>query len=751
MGGCAASRLGSGGEEDDPVSLCRERKRLLKAAVERRYALAAAHAAYTHSLNAVAAAIDVFVCRHSAPTAILVSLPDAAAAAAAANPSPPPLSSSPTAFLRHTPSEAKTESLECPLSVRPSSPPGSSSGDDEEGAGATGAADEEHEDRTIGEMEYGYFFSAAPTMPSSSASDMFGWDFFNPFEGVQMPVEAVTMVGALDRSSDEDLRLVREEEGIPELEEAEEEVEDRKATGEREKAVALGEEEKEHCEGGVVTKVDGSGGGEEKGLAVSETQGIGRELLQALRDVEDHFIRAYDSGKEVSRMLEANMVHLQSGLEEIKENSSKMIQAITWHRPPSSLSSLSSSYRSQLASSSSSSTWSENKSELFDDFGGMESGSHSQTLARLYAWEKKLYEEVKAGDQTRQAYQKKCLQLRSQNAKGSESRSVDKTRAAVRELYSRIWVALRAVESISQRIQKLRDEELHPQIIELLQGLARSWKIMLESHETQKQIMFEVNSFTCPSYGKHCNDTQRLATLILAAELRNWRTCFASYVSALKAYVEALDGWLSKFILPDMEYYSRARSSVPRIGNGPPVVVISREWLNSLGKLHDGAVSCGMKNFIRTVRFLWIKQGEEQQQKKKVDSLTKELDRRVSAFQKAETKILDLKLSENNSEHDVCHRVEYLENRKELLDMFRKKLEIERAKLHDCMQETQEVTLNGFKISLASMFESLTEFSKDSFKLYSELLVCNDRAKTAIEGSERPFTEDSCSEEVSSR
>lgn len=74
------------------------------------------------------------------------------------------------------------------------------------------------------------------------------------------------------------------------------------------------------------------------------------------------------------------------------ENSSKMIQAITWHRSPSSLSS---SYWSHLASSSSSTTWSESKSDLFDDYGGMESGSHSQTLGRLYAWEKKLYEEVK--------------------------------------------------------------------------------------------------------------------------------------------------------------------------------------------------------------------------------------------------------------------------------------------------------------------------------------------------------------------
>jgi hypothetical protein len=79
------------------------------------------------------------------------------------------------------------------------------------------------------------------------------------------------------------------------------------------------------------------------------------------------------------------------------ENSSKIIHAITWHRSPSSVSS---SYRSELGASSNSLSWtdkSETKSDMFEDYGGMKSGSHSQTLGRLYAWEKKLYEEVKVG------------------------------------------------------------------------------------------------------------------------------------------------------------------------------------------------------------------------------------------------------------------------------------------------------------------------------------------------------------------
>lgn len=45
---------------------------------------------------------------------------------------------------------------------------------------------------------------------------------------------------------------------------------------------------------------------------------------------------------------------------------------------------------------------------------------------------------------------------------------IDKTQATAKDLHSRIWVALHTVDSISKRIEKIRDEELQPQ--ELIQG-----------------------------------------------------------------------------------------------------------------------------------------------------------------------------------------------------------------------------------------------------------------------------------------
>lgn len=77
---------------------------------------------------------------------------------------------------------------------------------------------------------------------------------------------------------------------------------------------------------------------------------------------------------------------------------------------------------------------------------------------------------VQAGDNIRKLYERKCTRLRNQDVRGDDGLMMDKTRAAVKDLYARILVAIRSAESISKKIQKLRDDELQPQILELLKG-----------------------------------------------------------------------------------------------------------------------------------------------------------------------------------------------------------------------------------------------------------------------------------------
>ncbi|XP_004497191.1 protein ALTERED PHOSPHATE STARVATION RESPONSE 1-like [Cicer arietinum] len=728
--GCVASKLE---EEEEVVAICRERKRQLKLAVEKRYELAEAHCKYFHSLNAVAASIKLFVARHSSPSSpFLITFP-------------PPDSPTPSStenvinnpmFLQQTPSETKHESIACDSCIASTTSESSEEDCEEKCEGECEGEREQQSEQSCGyyymqmpmhmpvHMSMPMHMSMPPSMPSPQRD--FGWDFFYPFDSVRQEV-----ISGYHRNSDDDLRAVREEEGIPELEE---EVE----REELKHKVVVSVEEKSNEGGGKVMNMRGvdkvkvvdvntENVGEQKGFGVLDTPAEGRELLEALKDIEDHFVRAYDSGKGVTKMLEANRIPLHSNLEEIKESSTKLINAITWK----SMSSRSSSCKSLVVQNmKNSSNWVEYKNDLFDDYGGMDSGSHLLTLGRLYAWEKKLFEEVKAGDSTRKNYEKKCAQMRNKNVRGDDELSMDMTRAELKDLYAGILVAIRRAESISKRIQKMRDEELQPQVVELLKGLTQSWKIMLESHETQKKILSEVKYFTCPAYGKFCNQSRGLATLQLEAELHHWRACFREYTAAQKAYVQALHGWLSKFIVPEVEFYSRRKNvAVPFQVNGPPLFMICNDWLTSLRKLPDKTVSLALKSVVKDVKALWIQQNKEQQQKRKVESLTKELDRRYLGSYKLKTKLLELQVTDYKSEEGTVHEEECMMEKSDHLETLRRKLEVEKEKRDSCMQETQRMTLNGLQSGFSLVLESLTEFSKASQKMYNDLVTFSENSE----------------------
>ncbi|XP_038997599.1 protein ROLLING AND ERECT LEAF 2-like [Hibiscus syriacus] len=588
--GCATSKKEV---EDGVVSLCKDRKRLLKLAVERRYALADAQCKYNQSLYAIAATIRLFVARHSSPSSpFLITFPATSTDEAAET----PIANS--MFFKQKPTEPTHETIPCQSSLstvflkRGGQDQGQDEGPrtEEGNEGCLESSEQEEEDGII--CEHFYDEEAPPAMPSQEKE--FAWDFFNPFDEARTGV-----VSSFSDNSQEEFRAVREKEGIPDLEEEGE----RKVENATNADGGDGESKNKNKHTDLSNGDDHDANmsqGEKNSFRIIKTPTATneRELLEALKDVEDHFLRAYESGLDVCRMLEANRVQLQSGLEELKESSNKLIRSITWSRSPLSRSSSCKSLVS--CSSRSSSTWTELKTDMFHDYGGMESGSHSLTLGRLYAWEKKLYEEVKAADQTRKTYDQKCSQMRNRNAKRDGLYSGDKTRAEVKDLHSRISVAIRSAETISGRIEKLRDEELQPQLIELLHGLMRNWKIMMELHETQNRIMFEVTSFNCPTYGKFCNDSHRLATLQLVEELHNWRSCFAAYLSAQKAYIEALSRWLSKFISPEVELCSKKRYSAPALGvDGPPLLETCLEWLASLEKLPNEAVVRALKALER--------------------------------------------------------------------------------------------------------------------------------------------------------
>ncbi|KAK9713441.1 hypothetical protein RND81_06G027200 [Saponaria officinalis] len=431
-----------------------------------------------------------------------------------------------------------------------------------------------------------------------------------------------------------------------------------------------------------------------------------KDFLSSIKDIEHRFFRASECGKDVARMLEANRIRV--GYADAKGSLSpldslaayplvccrgKSVHASNEHQQQSapkviiwnrSMSSHSSSSRNPLATASKDDT-DDSGSEHVEDFF-MISGSHSSTLDRLYAWERKLYDEVKASEAIRKVYDKKCIHLRHQFAKDHSTHVIDKTRSAVKDLHSRIRVALHAVDSIAKRIEKMRDEELLPQLIELITGFIRMWKAMLECHHAQYiTISLAYHAKTSVGTTAGGGDTRKEITTQLQYEFECFGLSFADWMNSHTSYVEALNGWLQNCVMQTQE---RSRGShrkpfSPRRVLAPPIFVLCRDWSVGIRALPAEDVSDAIRNFLTNLHLLAKQQQEDE---------NKETGSR----------------------------------------------ENEEGKDEDQKRDANSANLGGIHTSLTKVLDKLTKFSEASLKLYEDIRQKCEIARVAY-SKPRPF------------
>ncbi|XP_054796891.1 protein ALTERED PHOSPHATE STARVATION RESPONSE 1-like [Prosopis cineraria] len=365
----------------------------------------------------------------------------------------------------------------------------------------------------------------------------------------------------------------------------------------------------------------------------SENKVAPKDLFSSMKDIEFLFTKASESGMEVPKMLGANKLHFRpifpakereslivadrpvtslilkacfscgEDLGQVPEEPSQnLVKYLTWHGTESSRSS---SSRNPLGENSKDGV--ENiTSNIFDNFC-MISGSHASTLDRLYAWERKLYDEVKASGLVSKKYDMKCKILRRLESKGEKSSTIDKTRAVVKDLHSRIRVAIQRIESISKRIEELRDKELQPQLEELIEGSSRMWEVMSECHKLQFQIM---STAYCNSRARIAvqSELRRQMAVYLENELHTLQSSFSKWTGAQKFYLEALNGWLYKCVSLQQKSSNKRKRRLqppPFRNYGPLIYATCGVWLEKLDTLPSKDVTDSIKSLASEIaRFL---------------------------------------------------------------------------------------------------------------------------------------------------
>ncbi|XP_030523049.1 nitrate regulatory gene2 protein-like [Rhodamnia argentea] len=554
-----------------------------------------------------------------------------------------------------------------------------------------------------------------PPPPPPSPPQSFPWDFLNPFGDS----EGFYSANRLSR----DLKELREEEGIPDLEDEHEVVKEVHGkpkfvdVGNHLKSVMVDEDEGEEEDGKVdsgastsmyqarprvsidkandgaaeyevhvVEKnvVDGEGRSDEGGNA-SRFKGI-RSVSELVREIEAEFKRAAESGHEIAKMLEAGKVPYRR---------KSHVSSKKAHGNTPSWSVVSAQHPSSKGAEPSASAENAGPASLgVNEEMGMRSGNLSSTLHKLYLWEKKLYNEVKAEEKMRVIHDRKVQRLKHLDDRRADASKVEQTRNMIRSLSTKIRIAIQVVDKISVTINKIRDEELWPQINELIQGLMRMWKCLLECHRNQCQAMKEAQSFGPIGSARKLGDASPDAILPFQRELVNWANRFTSWVTVQKEYVRALNNWLLKCLLyePEVTPDGVVPFSPGRIG-APPIFVICHQWSQAMDRISEKEVVIAMFGFTSSV--FQLRERDKQEMHPGMTA-TKDLDREDQKIQK-EIQALKKKMIQVSGNGDI-------------------------PTVTGQLVYQSDVSSNNFQANLQRVFEAMERYTADSMRAYEELM-----------------------------
>ncbi|XP_022773275.1 nitrate regulatory gene2 protein-like [Durio zibethinus] len=449
-----------------------------------------------------------------------------------------------------------------------------------------------------------------------------------------------------------------------------------------------------------------------------------RDLQEVVKEIKDEFETASSYGKEVAILLEVGKLPYQrrkgTGFRVIFSRILYLVapNMLSSHPPPRSSIQITSRTMKMAKEYCQVSAQDEKHRNL------------SSTLEELYAWEKKLYKEVKDEERLRVIYEKKCKRLRMLDVQGAEPSKIDATQASIRKLLTKINVCIKAVEAISTRIHKIRDEELQPQLTELVHGLIRMWKSMLRCHQKQFQAIMESKVRSLRANTGFHRDSGLKATVELEMELLDWCTRFNNWINTQKAYVGSLYEWLMRCIEREQEITADgvAPFSPGRVG-APPIFVICNDWYQAIDGVSEKGVANAMHNFASNLHQLWERQDEEQRRRTRAQYLSKDFEKRLREFRLERQRIEQEQdaLSHKTAVSKVPSEsgVSPLDDLKVDLDSMSKKLDEERARHKDAIKLVNDAASSSLQAGLVPIFEALGNFTSEVLKAHEQVRLEN--------------------------
>ncbi|KAI5066357.1 hypothetical protein GOP47_0018981 [Adiantum capillus-veneris] len=444
------------------------------------------------------------------------------------------------------------------------------------------------------------------------------------------------------------------------------------------------------------------------------------DFARRLKELDDNFLQAYESGRDVARLLEGQRTHYYSSFDSYKDScdhSSRVLRVMSWAR------------HTQLASITDEAT--------DKTLNGHEKETHAATLDKLLAWEKKLYDEVKVGEVIRIKLERKSVQLKKQKKREESSLTLNKTKAVVKDLQTRYLVEVQAVDAASSEVQKLRDDLLHSQLVDLVQKSTTMWQAMVNCHQQQYQVIEDMRLVDTACAPTFTNDSHTKNTLQLESEIHNWHHNLENLIATQKDYMNSVHMWL-RLHITEIESGRKGVPTSPEKLSTPPVYTLCKSWLSALDQVHGNVPLNALKAFSGVIQELKTQQVAELKQKKKLDQLKKELERKEQAFRSQELKYKKFHEAHGGSggDEELASETEMdrspLKEKEVSLRLLRERVESEHEKYEQMCAKSGNMVLSSLQSGLPPVLSAMRDFARTCSQTYTELFILTMAEETPV-------------------
>lgn len=313
-------------------------------------------------------------------------------------------------------------------------------------------------------------------------------------------------------------------------------------------------------------------------------------------------------------------------------------------------------------------------------------------------------------------HDKKLSELHGQVHTEKNIGKLNKTKASVNTMQSLILVTSQAVSATSTAIIGVRDGEFRPEIFQLCNGFYEMWRSMNQSHEIQSHIVQQTvhrlvlhsdNSGHLRDYST--SDLHRQATCDLESAVSDWHSSFTQMVKFHKDYIRTLHAWL--------ELTQIQVTTLPiDASDSSSLVSLCDEWRQILDRLPDTVAAESIGSFKNMIHSISVKQTEESKIKKRMETYSKEVERKTMSMRRIENK-----LRRQHSNYSDIPADDPLAESKLEIASCRRKVEDEMARHRKAVKVSREVSMNNIQTGLPGIFQSIQAFSDLSTDAFRKL------------------------------